>query len=325
MTDKCTISVVIPAYNSEKILPELLRQLADALPEICGSSEYEVIIINDGSRDKTWSVLCDLTSIHAWLRIVNLRKNSGQHNALLAGMRLARGDVVVLMDDDLQHSPNDIRKLFDEMVSDVDVCYASFKEKKHAKWKVLGSRFNDWTAERLIGKPVGIRLSSFKAMRRDVAEEVIKYSGPFPYVDGLLLAVTSNIVNVEASHHERYVGQGNYSFFESIFLWTKMAINFSVVPLRIASFIGVVFAVLGLIAALGLVGINIIGTSGIDVPGWSSIVVLILFISGVQLIALGAIGEYLGRSYVHLNGKPQYLIREKIGFDKAEFEQNGRA
>jgi polyisoprenyl-phosphate glycosyltransferase len=315
ISDNCRVSVVVPAYNSSQILPELVRQLAEALNQDFDSGAYEAIFVNDGSKDATWTVLRDLANQFAWIRVVNLRKNFGQHNALLAGLRLARGQVVILMDDDLQHSPMDIHLLLTELKSaDVDVCYAMFKEKKHAKWKIFGSRFNDWTAEKLIGKPFGVRLSSFKAIKREVVDEIAKFNGPFPYVDAIVMAVTGSIANVEVQHYERYTGDSNYSVMESMLLWSKMAMNYSVVPLRIASLLGVLFSSVGLVTAIALTILKLSGIGDVHVPGWSSTVILILLVGGIQLLALGAIGEYLGRAYVHLNGKPQYLIKEKAGF-----------
>lgn len=320
MKDECLISIVIPAYNSAEILPELVRQLSETLNSTWAPGSFELIFVNDGSSDGTWQILQSLASSRGWIRAVNLRKNAGQHNALMAGMRLSSGATVVLMDDDLQHSPSDISNLCRELGEDVDVCYAAFQQKKHARWKILGSSFNNWTSEFLIGKPKGIKLSSFKAIKREVVDEITKYAGPFPYIDGLLLTVTSSIANVEVKHNPRYSGQGNYSLFASLFLWTKMAINFSVIPLRIASLLGATFSSLGFAAALLLVVLKIFHIAEASVPGWSSVVVLMLLIGGVQLLALGAIGEYLGRTYVHLNGKPQYLIRTKIGFPAADAE-----
>ncbi|MDO9406429.1 MAG: glycosyltransferase family 2 protein [Polaromonas sp.] len=309
------VSIVIPAYKSAEILPELVRQLGDTLGAIWPGGKFEVIIVNDASPDNTWQVLEKLANSEPWLKAVNLRKNSGQHSALMAGMRLASGATVVLMDDDLQHSPADVQRLCAVLDDNVDVCYAAFPDKKHARWKIWGSRFNNWTSEFLIEKPTGLQLSSFKALKKEIVDEVVKYSGPFPYVDGLILACTSRAANLEVRHNLRHSGAGNYSFFASLFLWTKMAINFSVVPLRIASLLGAAFSTLGLSAALLLVFLKISHIAEASVPGWSSVVVLMLLIGGVQLLALGAIGEYLGRTYVHLNGKPQYLIQKKVGFE----------
>ncbi|SEQ32222.1 undecaprenyl-phosphate 4-deoxy-4-formamido-L-arabinose transferase [Devosia sp. YR412] len=308
------MSVVIPVYNSADILPELAERLAAALESMIPSGSFEVVMVNDGSSDQSWAGMLRIADRHPKFHMINLRKNVGQHSALLAGMRFATGAVVVLMDDDLQHEPQDIARLRAVLGPEVDVSYAAFVKKQHAWWKRWGSRFNDWTAAKLIGKPTGLRLSSFKVLKQEVVSEIIKYNGPFPYVDGLIFTVTSAAENVEIEHRERLSGRGNYGLFESLFLWTKMATNFSILPLRIASFAGVTLSILGLGAAAALTITRLIDSAGTSTPGWASILVAILVIGGVQLIALGAIGEYLGRAYVHLNGKPQYVIKDSVGF-----------
>lgn len=307
------LSVVIPVYNSAEILHELARRLTESLPSMVPSGSFEIVMVNDGSRDESWAEMLRIAGLYPAFHMVNLRKNVGQHSALLAGMRFATGTVVILMDDDLQHDPADIGRLSAALGPQIDVSYAMFANKQHAWWKRWGSRFNDWTAAKLIGKPRGLRLSSFRALKQEIVAEIIKYGGPFPYVDGLIFTVTSAAANVEIEHRERFSGKGNYSFLESLFLWTKMATNFSILPLRIASFAGVAFSIVGLGAAVVLTFMRLVDSVGADVPGWASILIAVLVIGGVQLIALGAIGEYLGRAYVHLNGRPQYVIKDSVG------------
>jgi undecaprenyl-phosphate 4-deoxy-4-formamido-L-arabinose transferase len=234
----------------------------------------------------------------------------------MAGLRHATGAVIVVMDDDLQHAPEDIVKLHDGVLAGHDLVYAAFRHPKHARWKRLGSAFRDLTARLLLGVPKGVRISSFKAMRAEIAQEVSRYEGPFPYVDGLALMATRNIANVTLEHHARPDGDGNYGLRESIFLWTKVAMNFSVVPLRLASWLGLAFAAAGFAFAAYLI-FQKLAFDRIPVPGWSSLVVVILIVGGVQLLALGAIGEYLGRTYLHLNRKPQYVVKATRGFDAA--------
>jgi glycosyltransferase involved in cell wall biosynthesis len=313
-----SVSVVIPAYNSESILEELAQQMSKVIASESNSFEYEVVIINDRSSDNTWGKLQEVVGKYDWLRIVNLRKNSGQHNALFAGLRMTRSDIVILMDDDLQHKPKDIPILIEELLrSGADVCYAKFQEKKHAQWKVIGSKFNDWTAEKLIGKPKGIALSSFKAINRDVVDELVKYVGPYPYVDAILMSITDRVVNINISHNKRLYGKGNYNITSSLLLWSKMAMNYSIVSLRAATLLGILFSFLALTSAMILAVIKIYGIVDIEITGWTSTIIVILLVGGVQLLALGIIGEYLGRTYVHLNGKPQYLIKEIHGYKDA--------
>jgi undecaprenyl-phosphate 4-deoxy-4-formamido-L-arabinose transferase len=234
--------------------------------------------------------------------------NAGQHNALMAGFAQAQGQVVLTMDDDLQHSPDDIPALLDELSRGRDVVYARFKTRKHAGWKVAGSQLNNLVAGYLIQKPKGLYLSPFRAMKAAICQDVLRYGGPFVYVDGLILSVTRNIGEVKVDHHDRYAGESGYGFKKSLSLWLKMATNFSIVPLRITSLIGVFFAGLGFLLALAL----IIQKFTIDVMpvGWSSLIVTILFVGGIQLLALGMMGEYLGRVLLTLNSRPQYVVGE---------------
>jgi undecaprenyl-phosphate 4-deoxy-4-formamido-L-arabinose transferase len=307
------LSIVIPVYNSERIVPELMRRLAEALARLAEARDYEVIFVNDCSGDRSWDAIERVCEQYPGARGINLRRNAGQHNAIMAGLRHASGEVIVVMDDDLQHAPEDIGKLCAKIREGYDVCYAAFQEAKHPAWKRLGTAFRDYTAVALLGMPPGLGISSFKAISAELAREAARYEGPFPYLDGLLLMATRNIANVEVGHHRRAEGSSNYGFRESIFLWTKVAMNFSVLPLRAASWLGLGFAVFGFALALYLIADKLI-YNNVPVPGWSSLIVTILVMGGVQLLALGVIGEYLGRAFVDMSGKPQYVVKSKKGF-----------
>lgn len=299
------LSIIIPVYRSAAILPRLAEALETTLAPLYGD-RFEVILANDCSPDDSWRVLCDLATTRPWWKVVNLRKNAGQHNAILAGMRMSRGRYVVTMDDDLQHSPSDIPVLLAALAAGHDVCYAKFHAKRHALWKRLGSHFNDMVANRLLNKPKGLYLSPFKAMVGGVRDEIVKFSGPHVYVDGLILSVTSHITTITIDHHVRMDGQSGYSLRKSISLWLKMATSFSLLPLRIASLTGIVFATFGFLLALGFV-IQRFTANAMPV-GWSSLIVSALILGGIQLMALGIIGEYVGRVLLHVNGRPQASI-----------------
>jgi undecaprenyl-phosphate 4-deoxy-4-formamido-L-arabinose transferase len=303
------LSIVIPVYNSERIVPELVRRIAQAM--VC---EYELILVNDGSADRSWQMIEQACDAYPAARGINLRINTGQHNAIMAGLRAASGALIVVMDDDLQHAPEDIGKLQAKIAEGYDVCYAAFRRPQHALWKTAGSAFRDLTVHALLGLPRGIRISSFKAMTADIAREITRYQGPFPYVDGLALMVTRNVANVELDHHARLDGRGHYTLRQSLSLWAKVAMNFSVVPLRVAAWAGLSFAALGFLYAIYLIVQQLV-FERVDVPGWASLLVAILVVGGVQLLALGAIGEYLGRAYLHMTAKPQYVIKSRKGFD----------
>jgi len=304
-----SLSVVIPVYGSEPVLPELVRRL-QAMFDRQGrpSGDYELILVCDCSPDRSWDVIRSLAQQYPWVRGILLRMNAGQHNALMAGFRQARGRVIVTMDDDLQHAPEDIPLLLAELAQGRDVVYARFKSRKHAGWKVAGSRLNDLVAGYLMNKPKGLYLSPFRAMTADIRDDILRYQGPYVYVDGLILSVTRNIGTVDVDHHERYAGDSGYTLRKSISLWLKMATNFSIVPLRITSFVGLCFAGLGFVLALLLI-IQKLTLDRMPI-GWSSLIVTVLIVGGVQLLALGMLGEYLGRVLLILNSRPQYVVGE---------------
>jgi undecaprenyl-phosphate 4-deoxy-4-formamido-L-arabinose transferase len=229
----------------------------------------------------------------------------------MAGFAQARGQIVMTMDDDLQHSPSDIPTLLAELASGRDVVYARFKNRQHASWKIWGSRLNDKVAGYLMNKPSNLYLSPFRAMRAAIVRDILRYTGPYVYVDGLILSMTRNIGTVEVEHHDRFAGDSGYSLRKSISLWLKMATNFSIVPLRLTSFAGLVMAGVGFLLAVLLV-IQKFTLDAMPI-GWSSLIVTILMIGGVQLVALGMLGEYLGRVLLTLNSRPQYVIGETVG------------
>jgi undecaprenyl-phosphate 4-deoxy-4-formamido-L-arabinose transferase len=304
-----SLSLVIPVYGSEAVLPELVRRLRTMFDQQGRpSADYELILVCDCSPDRSWAVIRGLAQQYPWVRGILLRMNAGQHNALMAGFRQARGRVIVTMDDDLQHSPDDIPLLLAELAQGRDVVYARFKSRKHAAWKVAGSRLNDLVAGYLMNKPGGLYLSPFRAMTAAIRDDILRYQGPYVYVDGLILSVTRNIGTVDVDHHERYAGDSGYSLRKSVSLWLKMATNFSIVPLRITSFVGLCFAGLGFVLALALI-IQKLTLDRMPI-GWSSLIVTILIVGGVQLLALGMVGEYLGRVLLILNSRPQYVVGE---------------
>lgn len=308
------LTIVVPVYNSAGLVAELVRRIVAAITTLESVAAYEIILVNDCSRDASWEMIEQACERHAAVRGINLRINAGQHNAIMAGLRAASGAIIVVMDDDLQHAPEDIGRLHARIREGHDLCYAAFLKPRHARWKVLGTWFRDLTARALLAVPPGVRISSFKAMAADLAREVVRYEGPFPYVDGLALMATRDVVNVELQHHARPDGRSNYGLRESVVLWTKVAMNFSVRPLRLAAWLGFAFAALGFLFAAYLV-FQQLAFDRIPVPGWASLVVVILIVGGVQLLALGAIGEYLGRAYLHLGAKPQYVVKSRKGFD----------
>jgi undecaprenyl-phosphate 4-deoxy-4-formamido-L-arabinose transferase len=303
------VSIVIPVYRSAKILPALVQQIDAAMIAAGLANNFELILVNDCSPDDSWSVIEQLCDQYSTIKGLNLMKNTGQHNAIMAGLNHAAGKTIVMMDDDLQHSPQDIIRLLQKMTEGFDVCYTKFSKRRHSAWKVLFSKFTDKVAVIMLDKPKDIYMSPFKAISRNVKDEIIKYTGPFAYVDGLILMVTHNVASIDIKHHNRYEGRGHYNFIKGVSLWLKMVTNFSLVPLRIASFFGLLSAVCGFLYALVLIVEKI--TKDIPVIGWASLIVTILIMGGIQLFAIGAIGEYLGRVYININRKPQFVVKSK--------------
>ncbi len=310
----CKLSLVIPVYGSELVLPELVLQVQKILINLEDIREnYEIIFVCDNSPDNSWRVIQSLSTKYSQVHGILLRMNAGQHNALMAGFAQAKGDIIVTMDDDLQHAPADIPKLLNKIRDGYDVAYARFKKRKHAPWKIAGSRLNDLVAGYLMQKPKGLYLSPFRAMKASIVDEILRYRGPYVYVDGLILTVTRNIATVDVDHHDRYAGVSNYGLRKSLSLWMKMATSFSIVPLRITSLLGLFFSGLGFLLAILLVIQKF--TLNLMPIGWSSLIVTILIMGGVQLLALGMIGEYLGRVLLTINSRPQYVIAETVGLN----------
>jgi polyisoprenyl-phosphate glycosyltransferase len=243
-TDDLDLSVVVPVYRSEGCLEALIAAIEP--PLIATGMSYEVVLVNDGSPDRSWEVIESLSRRHPNLVGIDLRRNFGQDNAILTGIQHARGKVIAIMDDDLQHDPADIPRLVEKLVSeDADVVYASFRVKHQRLWKQFGSWVNGKMAEWLIEKPKGIYLSPFKVIRGDIGRLICRYQGPDPYIDGFLFQVTSRVTQVTVEHHERFAGTSNYTLGNSLKIWARHATAFSVKPLRLVIVFGLLFAALG--------------------------------------------------------------------------------
>ncbi|OFY85721.1 MAG: glycosyl transferase family 2 [Bacteroidetes bacterium RIFCSPLOWO2_12_FULL_35_15] len=301
------ISIVIPVYNSSQIIEELYKRIAKAVTAGC---TYEIIFVNDCSTDDSWQKISSLTERYPSISGINFRKNCGQDNALLAGLRIAKGNYCVIMDDDLQHDPEAILKLYNECKKGFDVCFANFIERKQNGVKTIGSNFNGKMAEFLLSKPKGIYLSPFKIITRSTVMEIAKFAGPYPYIDGIILTITQNLTQIEVEHQPRLSGKSNYTFSRSLSVFMKLFTGFSVAPLRIATITGFITTFIGFCLLLKYLYDFFI--TKIYVEGWTTVVVLIIIFGGMILTTLGIIGEYIGRMYLTLNNKPQYSITEIV-------------
>lgn len=300
------VSIVIPVYRSESILPKLVAKVAEVMNALELTGRFELVLVNDCSPDNSWKVINEQASLYPFIKGISLRKNFGQHNAVMAGLHHATGRYVILMDDDLQHPPSSIGKLLDALRGGFDVCYTNYVGRQHALWKKVGSKFNDLVATYALRKPKGLYLSSFKALRQEVVQEVIRYDGPYAYVDGLILDVTNSITSVDIEHQARLEGEGNYNLRRSLSLWLKMLTSFSVLPLRFATLAGFCLSAFSMIMILVITVQKFLHP---DYPrGWTSLIATILLVGGIQTLCLGMIGEYLGRTYLKVNRKPQFVV-----------------
>lgn len=304
------ISVVIPVYNSEQTIGQLVSKILEAWQATPGKL-HEIILVNDGSRDQSARVCRQLAQHNTNIKYLQLAKNVGQHNAILTGLRVASGQIVVCMDDDLQHNPQDMLNLV-HMLDDqhLDVIYASFEEKKHGAFRNLGSAINAWMLRVLLKKPKDLVVSSFFAVRRPIVDVMIQFHGPTVYLPGLTLRATSAIGNIQLTHHERVAGKSNYSLKKLLQLWLNGVMNFSVLPLRVCTFLGSLLATLGFMFGLIIVVSKLLHP-GIPV-GYTSLLLLVVILGGINLIFVGVVGEYVGRLFMALNQQPQSVITERI-------------
>jgi len=300
------ISIIIPVYQGERTIGLLVDQLVAKM----GSNALEIVLVNDGSKDNSHQACAEAFNRHKGIvKYIRLSRNFGEHNAVLAGLGHSKGDYAVIIDDDFQNPIEEVPKLVDcALKGNYDVVYGEYETKCHSLFRNLGSKFNDKVACFLLGKPRDLYLSSFKCLNRFLINEVIKYRGPYPYIDGLILRSTQNIGKVIVQHEERREGKSGYTLRKLVSLWMNMFINFSVQPLRVATFVGLLFSG---IAAIGIVQIII---EKIFYPGLTHgiawLIMAVLLFSGVQLIVLGVIGEYIGKQYMTVNQTPQYVVRE---------------
>ncbi|MEG1008539.1 MAG: glycosyltransferase family 2 protein [Clostridia bacterium] len=307
---KKIISYVIPCYNCEKYIENTIKDLIETITVELIEYDYEIILVNDSSKDNTISVIEKLVSSNPNIVLINFSKNFGQHSALMAGLRSTNGDIIVCLDDDGQTAASEIKKIINKLDNEIDVVYAKYEEKKHSIFRNFGSKINNLMAVKLINKPKDLYISSFFAMKKYIKDEVILYSNPYPYIIGLILRTTDRITNVNVTHFERKIGKSNYNLKKLVSLLMNGFTNFSVKPLRIA----LVFSAMLTTSAFLLIIYFILNKIfNPNVPlGWTSMIIVTLVIGSILSFILGLIGEYVGRIYMSINNNPQYVIRSKI-------------
>lgn len=302
-----TVSYIIPCYNSSDTIENVVLSITLAMKEMKQYS-CEIILVNDGSSDSTYKVIERLCKDYSFITGIDMAKNFGQPAAIMAGLRIASGDILICLDDDGQTPADEAYKLIQQIEDGSDVVYASYTNKKHSLMRNMGSKLNDWMMDWLLNKPRGLYLSSYFAMRRYIVDEILRYINAYPYIEGLILRATDNIVNVPVKHRERIGGVSGYNPGKLVSLWMNGFTAFSVKPLRIAVLIGGITAFMGFGLAVWTI-ISRIKDSTVE-AGWSSIVSILLVLGGIILCELGLIGEYIGRSYICLNNAPQYVVRK---------------
>jgi undecaprenyl-phosphate 4-deoxy-4-formamido-L-arabinose transferase len=299
------LSIVIPVYNSEPIVPDLVAELGKHLPKL--ANEYEVVLVNDGSRDNSWGAIHEQAKTHAWIHGINLMRNYGQHNALLCGIRAARHPIVATMDDDLQNPPEELPKLLAKLAEGYDVVYGTPQQEQHGLWRDLASQVTKWALQGAMGSETARKISAFRVFRTQVREAFATYQNPYVSIDVLLTWGTTRFAAVTVKHAVRRIGVSNYTLRKLIIHALNMMTGFSVWPLQAASLIGFAFTLFGFGVLIYVIGLYLI--LGYSVPGFPFLASVVAIFSGAQLFALGIIGEYLARMHTRLTERPPYTVR----------------
>ena len=314
------ISFVIPCYRSTATLPGVIKEIQGTMEKL-GRYSYEVVLVNDCSPDDTFETIKDLCEKNENIVGINLAKNFGQHSALMAGFHHVKGDIVVCLDDDGQTPADEVDKLLLRLEEGADVVYAKYVQKHHSGFRNWGSHVNELMTRIMLGKPKELFLSSYFAARRFVVDEMLNYTGAYPYVLGLVLRTTKNIVNVEVNHRERQAGVSGYTLKKLLGLWFNGFTAFSVKPLRVATMMGVLCAFVGFAYGIYTIIKKIFIQPPDLVVGFSALMSVLVFMGGMIMLMLGLVGEYIGRMYISMNNSPQYVIREIVGEDTKKTDE----
>ena len=299
--------MVIPVYNSELILPALIKRLEPVLSSL--ASQYEAVLVNDGSRDQSWKVIQDLARSCPWIRGINLMRNYGQHNALLCGIRTARFDLLVTMDDDLQHPPEEIHKLVAKLDEGFEAVYGYPEHERHGFLRDIASGMTKLALQRSMGTETARHVSAFRAFRTQARDAFAGYHSPFVSIDVVLTWATTRFAAIQVRHDPRQTGVSNYTFGMLFRHAMNMMTGFSILPLQLANLMGFLCTVFGGVILVYVVGRYLL--YGTSVPGFPFLASIIAIFSGAQLLALGIIGEYLARMHFRMMERPTYTVRDQ--------------
>ena len=310
------ISFVIPCYNSTNTIESVVEEIGNMMIRDFPDFLFEIILVNDGSPNgTTYDKICSIAKANKHVKGINLARNFGQPSAVMAGLNFANGDYIVCGDDDGQTPFNEFSRLFEKINEGYDAVEGKFTQhEKRSLVRVVGTKMNEWMATALINKPKGLVLTTYWVVKRFVAQEMIKYSNSYPYLGGLMMRTTQNVVNVGFTKKDRLKGKSGYNLRKMIELWLNGFTSFSVKPLRVAVFVGILSAFAGFLYGLITIIVKLIDPT--IQAGYSSILAVMLFLFGIVFLMMGMMGEYIGRIYMALNNTPQYVIKETIGMDK---------
>ena len=315
-------SIVIPCYKSSKTIRKVVEMTMQEMDRL-GRREYEFVLVDDCSPDdgETMAALMGLVRDYACVKVVELAKNAGQHNAVMAGLNEGSGEVFIAMDDDMQTHPSQLGKLLDEFDKGYDIVYGYYEHKEHSKFRNFGSYVNYMTVRILLKKPKDLKTSSFWVIRKFVRDYAVEYKSAYTHLQGLFLRTTRNISSVPIQHFKREVGTSNYTLKKLIKLWSNI-LGFSIVPLQMATYTGFFFSLIGILAAIGVIILKFVRPG--TYIGWPSMMATICFFSGLNLMFMGIIGEYVGRIFLGMSKNPQYVVRQVHHKDASDEEEKER-
>lgn len=316
------ITFILPCYGSENTVASVIAEIIETVGQK-PDYDYEIIAVNDCSPDNVWSVLTGISRSDSKVRLIDFAKNSNRPGAVMAGLRHASGDIVIVMDDDGQCPMPELWKLLEPLDNGYDVSIADYPERKQNVFKNFGTAVNKKMTEVIIGRPKNLQFTNFMAMKSYIAKELTNYTNPYPYLTGLLLRTTQRIKNVPMDERSRICGNTNFTMRKMLNLWMNGFTAFSIKPLRISTVLGLICAFFGFAFGIFIIVRKLVCPDNI-LMGYSSLMAALLFVGGMIMVMLGLIGEYIGRIYISINNSPQYVIREKVNFNTDNTSGDGK-